>query len=48
MKKTYATPTLVTSGNIVRETLSGNNPAPSEGSSTFNKSGGAGSVGFYL
>jgi hypothetical protein len=45
MKKTYAAPTLVTSGNVVLETLNGSQPTSAE---VFLKPIGSGSVGFYL
>lgn len=44
MKKTYTTPTLHTSGNVVCETLAGSGT----GSEVPFKPSGAGSVGFYL
>jgi hypothetical protein len=45
MKTAYATPTLTTSGSIVRETLGGSTGVPNEG---IYKASGSGSVGFYL
>jgi hypothetical protein len=46
MKKTYAAPALVISGNVVRETLSGSITPVENGPTTKNL--GAGGVGFYL
>jgi hypothetical protein len=46
MKKTYAAPTLVASGNVVRETKSGVVNPPENTSSQ--KAGAAGGIGFYL
>jgi hypothetical protein len=45
MKKTYAASTLVTSGDVVRETKSGN-PGPEIGSTGVLQA--PGSVGFHL
>jgi hypothetical protein len=47
MKKTYATPAVATSGDIVRDTLSGPTPNTVEDALTYRKQI-AGSVGFYL
>jgi hypothetical protein len=44
MKKTYATPTLVMSGDVVRDTKGPGIPAPDGVGNTE----AAGSVGFYL
>ncbi len=44
----YAAPTLVTSGNVVRETLNGTNPLKSENSGAIYVRPVAGSLGFGL
>lgn len=45
MKKAYATPALVTSGHVVRETLGGDDSSVGE---LIYKPAYAGSVGYYL
>lgn len=48
MKKTYTTPVLIVSGDIVEETLRGAVPQPEILNQDVNMGTSAGSVGYYL
>ena len=48
MKKTYTTPVLTISGDVIDETLNGATPLPESDNPEVNMIPSAGSIGYYL